>query len=518
MKRKVVEWIKRVVVIMFILSCINLPTYVAARDEADMIGNAYSGTHFYTHETEEYLINPTDNLLEFSELSYKGEDTGMVEVTGAYLLDEEGNIDRETCAENITIPSTVTWNGKEYKVVSIGGQAFLWKKVLKKITLPDSLIKIKGDCFLGAGITEINIPEGVTTLGGKAFYYTDIAEIFIPKNVTTISEGALANCQFLRKITVDKENKYFKTDEDEKILYTKDGKELLLAIASSNSFIVEEGVEVIRAYAFSCNYFSIDSVSNGYYITKLTLPKTLKYLRSVPDTLDIIEFKSKNPPVIDCVILSDPVIVPKGAEKAYSKVTYNLQDILPSIVSSVKTLKHNEKFIKEIPQSDFNNSLKREISKDVKKVAQSIMKKYKTDRDRYIAVHRYIVENFTEDPSMYLYGYGNSQHSTASKVLKHKIFTVEGVEDLRSQLLTACKIKNLVIPYSKNGRTDKQYLLNVAIVDDKRVLSDVTFENACLTTFKDRKQDLDLSHVNVFGGNFIPLETLSVLGYKLGEK
>ncbi|MGF7146088.1 hypothetical protein HNQ56_004537 [Anaerotaenia torta] len=480
--KKIMGRLKGIVAILLVLSLINIPMQVArAGDDIDVIGNEY-GESF---DKDGLTYRP---LLDF------GDPTDMAVVNGSYSIDKKGKIDRESCDEEVSVPATITYEGKTYKVVAIDW-AFEGKKMLKKVILSDNIIKIRWN----------------------AFAYSGIVEIYISKNVSVIYDNAFAYCEFLEKITVDIFNPYFKTSEEGKILYTKDGKELIIALVSSNSFVVEEGVEIIRASAFSCNYFSINSISNGYYISKLTLPQTIKRLSSIPKTLDIIEFKSKNPPIIDCVVLSNPVVVPKGSEKAYSKISYNLQDILPSIVSSVKTLKYNEDFINKISQKDFNNSLKRTVSKDVKKVAQSIMKMYKTDKERYIAIHRYIVENLTEDPSMYLYGYGDSKYSTASKVLKYKIFTIEGVEDLRAQLLIACNIKNLVIPYSKDGRTDKQYLLNIAIIDGKRVLSDVTFENACLSSFKDKKQNLDLSYINVYKGCFVTPEFITLMNYKLGK-
>ena len=85
---------------------------------------------------------------------------------------------------NITLPSTVTYSGTEYKVTAVGSN------VLKKL----------------AGTEEINptvtIPEGYTTIEGEAFKNCyGLKTITIPGSVTMIKYNAFDGCKNLATVT-----------------------------------------------------------------------------------------------------------------------------------------------------------------------------------------------------------------------------------------------------------------------------------------------------------------------------
>ena len=77
---------------------------------------------------------------------------------------------------SITIPSTVSYNGKDYEVKSIGYEAFRCCNLLISVT----------------------IPEGVTSIGKNAFHSCfSMTSVIIPSSVTSIDEWAFAACQSL---------------------------------------------------------------------------------------------------------------------------------------------------------------------------------------------------------------------------------------------------------------------------------------------------------------------------------
>lgn len=85
---------------------------------------------------------------------------------------------------NITLPSTVTYNGKEYQVTAVGSN------VLKKL----------------AGTEEIDltvtIPEGYTSIEGEAFKNCyGLKTITIPGSVTAINYNAFDGCKDLAAVT-----------------------------------------------------------------------------------------------------------------------------------------------------------------------------------------------------------------------------------------------------------------------------------------------------------------------------
>ena len=73
---------------------------------------------------------------------------------------------------NIVIPSTVTYNGKQYTVTKIGTGAFRNCTGLTAVTLPNAMTSIGSYAFYGCtGLTEVTIPNAMTDIGGWAFTY-----------------------------------------------------------------------------------------------------------------------------------------------------------------------------------------------------------------------------------------------------------------------------------------------------------------------------------------------------------
>ena len=130
-------------------------------------------------------------------------------------------------ADNIVIPSTVTYNGKQYTVTSIGDNAFsscynltkvtipnsvktiensafekCWN--LKTVTIPNSVKTIENSAFKGCtGLKTVTIGNSVTTIGISAFAgCTGLTEVTIPNSVTTIWSGAFADCTGLTTVTM----------------------------------------------------------------------------------------------------------------------------------------------------------------------------------------------------------------------------------------------------------------------------------------------------------------------------
>ena len=107
-------------------------------------------------------------------------------------------------ADNIVIPSTVTYNGKQYTVTSIGDNAFSSCYNLTKVTIPNSVKTIENSAFKGCtGLKTVTIGNSVTTIGISAFAgCTGLTEVTIPNSVTTIWSGAFAGCTGLTEVTI----------------------------------------------------------------------------------------------------------------------------------------------------------------------------------------------------------------------------------------------------------------------------------------------------------------------------
>jgi len=135
------------------------------------------------------------------------------EVDGIYYhLNEDGKSVRVTYdvthhnsyTNSVIIPSSVTHDGKDYSVTSIGIAAFHSCSGLTSITIPNSVRSIGTAAFSGcSGLTSIAIPNSVRSIGSAAFSgCSGLTSITIPNSVTSINEKAFHSCSGLTSITI----------------------------------------------------------------------------------------------------------------------------------------------------------------------------------------------------------------------------------------------------------------------------------------------------------------------------
>ena len=128
---------------------------------------------------------------------------------------------------SVTIPSSVTYDGKTYSVTAIGGYAFAYCSGLTSVTIPNSVTEICIYAFSGCsgltsitipnsvtdidffafsgcgGLTSVTIPNSVTGIGFYAFYRcSGLTSIDIPNSVTGIGSSAFEGCYGLTSITI----------------------------------------------------------------------------------------------------------------------------------------------------------------------------------------------------------------------------------------------------------------------------------------------------------------------------
>lgn len=81
----------------------------------------------------------------------------------------------------VTIPPSVTYDGKTYSVTAIGEQAFYYE----------------------SDITSVSIPETVTSIGAEAFYNcSNLSSVTIPATLSQIDRFAFGLCKSLTQITL----------------------------------------------------------------------------------------------------------------------------------------------------------------------------------------------------------------------------------------------------------------------------------------------------------------------------
>ena len=147
---------------------------------------------------------------------------------------------------NVSIPSSVTYNGKTFSVISILKQAFT-KSTVTSVNLPNSILEICESAFSGCkNLVSVNIPNSTETIGSYCFSgCSELTSVEVPNSVSVIGSYAFQNCIKLVSIQLSNQIK-----ELSPYLFSHCEK--------LSSLVVPSSVTDIRQYAFDwCNFESL---------------------------------------------------------------------------------------------------------------------------------------------------------------------------------------------------------------------------------------------------------------------
>lgn len=104
----------------------------------------------------------------------------------------------------ITIPATVTYNGKTFNVVSIGDYAFRDCASITSITIPSSITSIKSFAFFNcSSMTNVVVPASVQEIGMGAFEgCSSLTQMVLPKGIPAVENETFFGCKSLKGVVI----------------------------------------------------------------------------------------------------------------------------------------------------------------------------------------------------------------------------------------------------------------------------------------------------------------------------
>ncbi len=164
-----------------------------------------------------------------------------------------------TSLRNIVVPQSVT---------NIESNAFYGCTKLNSITLPANLTVIKEYTFYECSSLKMpDLPDSLTTIEKYAFYGCDgLGNVVISKNVTSLGLCSFADCYYLRKMSVDNDNKVYYSESN--CIVERETKTLVMGCGGSK---IPSGITKIGDYAF---YFP----STVFDIKEITIPDTVTHI------------------------------------------------------------------------------------------------------------------------------------------------------------------------------------------------------------------------------------------------
>lgn len=109
-----------------------------------------------------------------------------------------GPVDISEVVGELSIPTTISYNGSDYTVTRIGKNAFISSGGLTgSLTIPNTVTSIGENAFLAcSGLTELHLGSSLDTIGPAAFYGCKglTGSLTIPNSVRAIETAAFYGC------------------------------------------------------------------------------------------------------------------------------------------------------------------------------------------------------------------------------------------------------------------------------------------------------------------------------------
>ena len=199
----------------------------------------------------------------------------------------------------VSIPATVSYNGKTYSVTSIGESAFHHCENLTSVRISNSITSIGYEAFyMCHSLKTVNFGNGIITIGERVFCSCEsLKSISLPNSVTSIGYGAFGGCTGLTSVTIPNSvtNIGFAAFSGCSGLTSPVYNEHIFAFlptSYSGSYTILDGIETIAGWAFSgctaltslnipCSVTSIGehAFSSCSGLTSVNIPNSIDSIR-----------------------------------------------------------------------------------------------------------------------------------------------------------------------------------------------------------------------------------------------
>ncbi len=105
---------------------------------------------------------------------------------------------------DLTLPETVTSDGKTYTLTAVGSEAFMGNKLLTSLALPATVQTFGEGAFaVCVALTSVNIPDGIKEIPTGCFgYCPKLVQVDLPATVTTIGDMAFYGCSAMTSVVL----------------------------------------------------------------------------------------------------------------------------------------------------------------------------------------------------------------------------------------------------------------------------------------------------------------------------
>lgn len=163
---------------------------------------------------------------------------------------------------DIVLPSTVQYEGEEYKVTALSKVAFAYCSSINSFTVPEGVDSIGEYAFWKSNVKSVNLPNSVKTISLGAFWdCLNLTKVVMPESLEVIEESMFYGCENLydfnmpsgvKKIRNFAFKNCTKLDIEQLPAELESVGEAAFMSSALQEITIPEGTDSIGASAFSC--------------------------------------------------------------------------------------------------------------------------------------------------------------------------------------------------------------------------------------------------------------------------